>query len=39
MEEADPNLMDYRYRVRCKFAEQVNGFQAFVLAQELFMGQ
>jgi c-di-GMP-binding flagellar brake protein YcgR len=39
MEEVDPNLMDFRYRVRCKFAEKVNGFQAFILARELFMKQ
>ena len=39
MEEVDPNLMDFRYRVRCKFAEKVNGFQAFVLARELFARQ
>jgi hypothetical protein len=39
MEEVNANLMDFRYRVRCKFADKVNGYQAFVLAQELFAGQ
>jgi hypothetical protein len=39
MEEVDPNLMDFSYRVRCRFADNVNGFQAFVLAQELFARQ
>jgi len=39
IEEVDSNLMDYRYRVRCRFAEKVNGFQAFVLAQELLTQQ
>ncbi len=36
MEAADEELMEYRYRVRAKFGESVDGYEAFVLAREIY---
>ena len=37
IEETDPSLMEYKYRVRAKFGPHVNGYQVYVLAREMQM--
>jgi hypothetical protein len=36
LEEFDPDFLEYRYRVRARFTDEVNGYQAFVLAREIY---
>lgn len=36
LEEENADLMEYRYRVRAEFTPDVDGYQAFVLAHEIF---
>jgi hypothetical protein len=36
LEEADADLMEYRYRVRAEFTPDVDGFQAFVLTCAIY---
>ncbi len=37
MEETDPDLMEFRYRVRARFGPHVNGYQVYVLAREMHL--
>ena len=37
MKERDPIFMDFHYLVRGKFGKNVNGFQAFVMAREIYL--
>ena len=39
MEETDPDLMEYHYRVRARFSPMVNGYQVYVLAREMYLEQ
>ena len=37
MEEVDSDIMEYKYRIRAKFAPHVNGYQVYVLAREMHL--
>ena len=39
MEETDSNFMEYRYLVRAKFSERVNGYLVYVLSREMYLRQ
>ncbi len=37
IEETDSNLLEFKYRVKAKFGNHVNGYQVYVLAREMHM--
>lgn len=39
MEETDSQFMEYRYLVRAKFSERVNGYLVYVLSREMYLRQ
>lgn len=39
MEETDSDFMEYRYLVRAKFSERVNGYLVYVLSREMYLRQ
>jgi len=39
LEEVDADMMEYRYKVRAKFLPNVNGYQVYVLAREMYLKQ
>ena len=39
MEETNSDFMEYRYLVRAKFSERVNGYLVYVLSREMYLRQ